>query len=296
MHVRAVRSARLALLVLALGAVPALAQEPAVAQDNDDAAAADGPPLSDEESALLGQALNFDPSALAGHGPARPLKVPALKRPQTFDVSRSNSRPDGSGTVSVKQTLSPDWDAKVGADVGLASNDPVAYHPQQPLDAYTRNGSGGAAWASVGLTDNASVDARVDPANDQGRLAGTLKHSLPIGSDLSLTLRNTASVTDTYGTLGPSAPAGLPVMALPKDGGTTPSQVFGNEQAVKFDVLPTGTSLAAGLTTASNDPVTHNKLSAEQKLLGPLSVTTSVTDVGQTTANKSITAGFKLNW
>jgi hypothetical protein len=37
-------------------------------------------------------------------------------------------------------------------------------------------------------------------------------------------------------------------------------------------------------------------LSAEQKLYGPLHVTTAVTDLGQTTSNKSITAGFKLNW
>ena len=73
-------------------------------------------------------------------------------------------------------------------------------------------------------------------------------------------------------------------------------QVFGNERAVKFNILPTGTTLGAGLTTASNDPVTHNTISAEQKLYGPLQVTTAVTDFGQTTSNKSITAGFKLHW
>lgn len=33
--------------------------------------------------------------------------------------------------------------------------------------------------------------------------------------------------------------------------------------------------------SASNDPVTHNTLSAEQKLYGPLQVTTAVTDFGQ---------------
>ena len=50
------------------------------------------------------------------------------------------------------------------------------------------------------------------------------------------------------------------------------------------------------MTTASNDPVTHNTLSADQKLFGPLHVTTAVTDVGQPSESKSITAGFKLNW
>jgi hypothetical protein len=40
----------------------------------------------------------------------------------------------------------------------------------------------------------------------------------------------------------------------------------------------------------------HNTLSAEQKLFGPLHVTTSVSDLGEATVNKSITAGFKLHW
>jgi hypothetical protein len=85
-------------------------------------------------------------------------------------------------------------------------------------------------------------------------------------------------------------------MAVPSTGTPGASQVFGNEKAVKFNVLPTGTTFGAGLATASNDPVTHNTFSAEQKLYGPLHVTTAVTDVGQSTSNKSITAGFKLNW
>jgi hypothetical protein len=93
-----------------------------------------------------------------------------------------------------------------------------------------------------------------------------------------------------------SGPADLPLMTLPQPGVLAAPQVFGNEKSVKFNILPTGTTLGAGVATASNDPVTHNTLSAEQKLYGPLQVTTAVTDVGQTTTNKSITAGFKLNW
>ena len=61
-------------------------------------------------------------------------------------------------------------------------------------------------------------------------------------------------------------------------------------------ISPTGTTLAAGITTASNDPVTHNTLSADQKLFGPLHVTTAVSDIGEPTSKKSITAGFKLTW
>lgn len=298
---RARSCAPLAVVVLALTAVPAFAQQPAEGYAAADAAdAADqtqtAPLPGVDESAVLGQALQFDPSSLSGAAHAKSLSLPSLKRQKTFDVSRTNSQADGSGTVVVKQALPTDWDAKIGADLGVAGNNPATYQPLAPLDAYSRRNTGGAAWASVGFSEAATVDARVDPTTDQGRLAGSLRHSMPVGASLSLTLQNSLSVTDTFGTQGPSAPAGLPMMALPQDGGSAPSQVFGNEQAVRFNVLPTGTTLAAGLASSSIDPVTHNKFSAEQKLLGPLSVTTSVTDVGQTTVNKSISAGFKLNW
>ena len=73
-------------------------------------------------------------------------------------------------------------------------------------------------------------------------------------------------------------------------------QVFDTSKSVKLNIAPTGTTFGAGMTTASNDPVTHNTLSADQKLFGPLHVTTAVTDVGQPSESKSITAGFKLNW
>lgn len=283
--------ARLATVVLALGAAPVAAQEQSVQFD----AAEQSAPLGADESALLGRALQYDPATL-GDASGKPLKTPTLKREKTFDISRSSSQPDGSGTVVVRQTLAPEWDAKVGADLNLAGDNPVSYQPQAPLDAYSRKYGGGAAWASIDVTEAATVDARVDPNNDQGRVAGTLKHSMPVGNALSVTLQNSLSVTDTYGTQGPSAPAGLPMMALPQDSGSGRSQVFGNEQAVKFNVLPTGTTLGAALASSSDDPVRHNTFSAEQKLLGPLSVTTSVSDVGQSTASKSISAGFKLHW
>lgn len=119
---------------------------------------------------------------------------------------------------------------------------------------------------------------------------------MPIGSNFSMTLQNSYSVTGAYGT--PQAgPSDLPLMAMPTAPATQPTpQVWGNERLAKFDVLPTGTTLAAGLASTSIDPVTHNKLSAEQKLYGPLHVTTAVTDIGQPVTNKSISAGFKLNW
>ena len=93
-----------------------------------------------------------------------------------------------------------------------------------------------------------------------------------------------------------AGPNDIPLMALPATSTPSTPQVFGNERTVKFNILPTGTTLGAGQSSASNDPVAHNTLSAEQKLYGPLQVTTAVTDFGQTTSSKSISAGFKLHW
>ena len=140
-----------------------------------------------------------------------------------------------------------------------------------------------------------SVDARVDPNNDQGKLGTTFKHSIPVGGKFSVTLQNSYSVTETFSPPA-TAPSDLPLMAAPAADRPPTPQIWGSQKAVKFDILPTGTTLGAGVTTASNDPVTHNTFSADQKLYGPLHVTTAVTDFGQPTASKSITAGFKLNW
>jgi hypothetical protein len=236
----------------------------------------------------------FDPGRLASAHPAPTLHWPGLSDPHRLAVTRTN-RPDGSSTVVVKQPL-PAWGVNVGADLGMGPAPTVTYQPDKPLtDSNERNS--GAAWASLGVADIATVDARVDPTNDQGRLGTTLKHSIPVGGEFKVTLQDSYSMTENFGEPTAAAPAGLPMMTLPQaTGSAASSQVFANQPAVKFHILPTGTTLAAAVNSSSVDPVTHNTLSADQKLLGPLHVTTAVTDVGQTTVNKSITAGFKLNW
>ncbi len=279
--------------VLALAVPSAFAQEPAGQEpaENSHAALAPEAPLTAEESELLANALVFDPAALATP-PKKPLRVPGFSD-QGYDVKRAEKF-DGSSTVTVKQPLRVDWDNSVGADLGRSrgSADDAFDHP---LPTARDNVGASAAWASVGVANIGSVDARVDPYNEQGKVGGTLKHSIPFGDRFAVTLQDTYSVTETMAQ--PSAgPSDLPMMTLPAAPAPGSPQVFGNEKAVRFNILPTGTTFGAGVTTASNDPVTHNTLSAEQKLYGALQVTTAVTDFGQATSNKSITAGFKLHW
>lgn len=273
--------------------VCALSTAPAFAIDLGTASEPLVPPLTPEESAALGNALLFDSMTLNTAAPAKPLRRPGLSDGKGLDVSQT-AKPDGSRTVVVKQPLASEWDAKIGADLGLGPTPADTMRPGRLLP--DDSGGSGAAWATLGVPNFASLDARVDPAKDQRKLGTTFKHSIPVGSHFAVTLQNSYSLTETYG-MPTAAPSDLPLMALPT---TTPGQpappVWGNEKLAKFEMLPTGTTLAAGLASTSIDPVTHNKFSAEQKLFGPLHVTTAVTDLGQPVSNKSITAGFKLNW
>ena len=266
---------------------PANADDPAAAVPSDPAAA----PVDD---ATLADALTFDPSILASANPAKPLHMPGMTEPKGLDVNRTD-RPDGSSTVSLKQPLATDWDTQVGADIGLAANPPPTEQPDQPLPVTADNPGSGAAWASVAVPNVASIDARIDQHSDHSKVATTLKRALPIGGKLSVTVQDSYSVTETYGTPS-TVPSSLPMMTASTPMTPAPSEFWNNEKLVKLDILPTGTSVAAGLDSSSTDPVTHNIFSADQKIYGPLHVTTSVTDLGQPTSSKSITAGLKLNW
>jgi hypothetical protein len=258
-------------------------------------------PLTPKESALLGEVLSFDPADPAGKQSARPLRLPTLSKPRKLSISGAQN-PDGSSNVVVKQSLAAaDWEANVGADLKTAASPAISCAPSRPFPGTADDAGSAAAWASIGVPDLASVDARLDPANDRGKLGGMLKHSVPVGKDISVTVQNTYSVTETFSpptTTPATGLSGLPLLtaAPPATDSQGPTEVYGSEKSVKLAIGSTGTTLAAGVTTASNDPVMHDTLSADQKLFGPLHVTTAVSDIGQPVTNKSVTAGFKLNW
>lgn len=250
------------------------------------AQAGDDAPVDADKTAALDQALNFDPATLSFDAPVHTLRLPSLSHPPSLDVSRAGN-PDGSSTVVVKQPVSADWNAKVGVDLGLAAPAPVSDQPDEPLPGSAGAKPSRAAWASIGVVPNlATIDGRVDPGSDQGRVATTFARSVPVGSRYSVTLSDSYAMTGSFGAPG-SAPAALPQQT---------ANVWSNERGVQFNIKPTGTTLSAGLASTSIDPVTHNTLSADQRLYGPLHVTTTVTDVGETYSNKSISAGLKLNW
>jgi hypothetical protein len=198
-------------------AFPAAAQDAGAPADSVAADAEVNPqadaPLTPEESAALGNALTVNAADLAGSPPVKPLRLPSLTDANKFDVSH-NDRPDGSSTLTLKQPLASEWDAKVGADLSLAAAAPDGATPSKPFALKPAGRDSGAAWASVGVADLATVDARVDPGSDQSKLGTTFKRSIPVGGKFSVTLQDSYSMTETFGAPTP-APSDVPLMTEP---------------------------------------------------------------------------------
>jgi len=215
-------------------------------------------------------------------------------------------KPDGSVAMTMGRRLPTEWEAeaKVGTDVNLAG--PLSSVPSDNfLHGVAPDRSTGAVWGNLTmpgpapyLWDKTTIDARIDGAQDQGKLGATLSRSVPLGSDLSVTLLNSYSVARPLPDRQP-AQVTIPLMASPAPLPATPAEgtpTWQAGQSVRLDIDPSGTALSAGGSTSNSDELWHNKLSVEQKLFGPLKLTTSVEDAGTAASKKSISAGFKRVW
>jgi hypothetical protein len=159
-------------------------------------------------------------------------------------------------------------------------------------------------WGSIAVPgayplgfDKAAVEARIDGGNEQGKLGATLSRSVPLGRDLSVTWQNGYSVVQPLTQTAPVTPS-MPLMGSVSPTGTItqPTQARVLDEALRFNLAPSGTTFVAGASSSSTENQWHNKLSIEQSLYGPLKVTTSVEDAGTVDSKKSITAGFKKVW
>ena len=253
-------------------------------------------PLSADEREMLSQTLQFDPHSLGTISHTLRTRRLTDVKSSGFEVSRTKHA-DGLSTVTFNKPIAPaasDWKARVGADLGMATDASASASPGNPLRVQRNANGANAAWASVDVREFATIDARVSPASEQGMLATTFKRSVPIGSNLSMTLQSRTSMTETFGR-GTST-SEIPLMALPAADGTTTTRVWGQENSARLNILTTGTTFGAGLSSSSTDTVTHNMLTAEQKLYGPVSVSTAITDAGQSWENKSVTARARFHW
>jgi hypothetical protein len=291
-------------LVLAAGfllafASPAPAQSAPADDEDQDAptAEAPAPSVNDDDvlkdidiSKLDWSQLNVDASTL-GDGPAAKARTARVSTDGGMTWSNRNQA-SGSSAVSVKQSVSPFWDTRVGADMTVA-REPTTM--SELLAEKSANGgslpqSGGSAWAAItapgagSVWDKTAVEARVDPNQDQSKLRTSISKQVPLGDQYSLTLSNGANVIQQGG--------GVPVPGF----ASHPERTYQTEQSAKLDVTETGTSVTAGQTLSTSDDRWLRKVGAEQKLFGGVSISGSIGETAAGTTSKSVTAGFKKTW
>jgi hypothetical protein len=258
----------------------ASAPETAAAPDADDA------DIRDLE--LDWTQLNVDASTLT-IAPASNLRLPPQAGSEISWASRD--RPNGSVAVSVKQPLSPFWDARVGADMTVAREGSTPTTSELLSERLANGGSApqssGAAWAAItasgvgSIWDKTAIEARVDPSQEQSRLGTSLSKSLPLNEQYSLTLQDGYKITQQGITPLPGI-AGRPV--------------YQSEQPAKLSIADTGTSLIAGQTLSSADDKWLRKIGAEQKLFDGASISASIGETPLGATSRSLTAGFKRSW
>ena len=230
--------------------------------------------------------LDVDASTLMT---ADPKQLRAGPRAAPSNEMTWSAQDKGYGSaVSVKQPVSPFLDTRVGADMN------VVRQPQtfaELLAERASNGgnepqSGGSAWAAVtapglgSIWDKTAVEARIDPAQDQGKLGTSLSKSLHLGDQYSLTLQNGYNMTQGF------AP-------MPGAGSRT---AYATEQSARLGIEDTGTSFSAGQTLSTGDDKWLRKIGAEQKIVGGFNISGSIAETPLGIANKSISAGFKQSW
>jgi hypothetical protein len=230
----------------------------------------------------------FRPSAIimlcalvAGAQPAfAQTKKKAVETAPTFS-SRTDNK-DGSSSLTFGTILPTAVDTKMGVDLGLAGAGEFTPDPGKLLERPNDRGSG-AGWATMvvptapfGFT-KAKVDARLDPSQEQGKFGMAL--SRPIGESFLMTLQSSYAVT-----------GGVPLIPTIHDYNVETGRTL------RFDVLSTNTALSAGTKSSSLDDKQLRTISAEQQIVGPLSITGTVSETPTGVVDKILKAGFKKTW
>jgi hypothetical protein len=237
------------------------------------------------------QESTSQPANLPKSQPEDPADEATLELPADVPLDLSTPEPESGGKLKnpfATKAIATDWSGKAGIDARRSSIPAADLQPDQLVAGAIPDQSTGVAWASVtapGLDsplgwDKTTIDARLDPSQEQGKLGTTLSRSVPVGENFSVTLQNGVAATRT-----------LPSVAQP------PSQTWSSSQALRFNILPTDTTLSVGASISSTDDKWLRTLSAEQKLFGgPLSITGAVSETPAGDASKSLKAGFKRTW
>ena len=236
--------------------------------------------------------LDLDAVPLTGPAPkGRATSKPAAGADTAWSANQK-ANANGTSSVSVKQSLTPFWDARIGADMTVARQGTLT--TQELLSQKLANGgsvpqSSGTAWAAISapgvgaIWDKTSVEARVDPGQDQSKLGASLSKSLPLSEQYSLTLQNGYNLIQQG------------IVPVPGIIGH-PTRSYETDQSAKLSIADTGTSFMAGQTLSTADDKWLRKVGAEQKLFDGVTISGSIGETASGTANKSFSAGYKRSW
>ena len=230
--------------------------------------------------------LDVDASTLMMAHPDRPH--PPSRQAASGEMTWSSQEKAYGSAVSVKQPISPFLNTQVGADMTVVRQPATL---SELLAEKASNGgnepqSSGTAWASVSaggvgsIWDKTTVEARIDPSQDQSKIGTSLSKSLKLSEEYSLTLQNGYNMTQGL--------APLP--------GSAGRAAYGTEQSAKLGLTDTGTSFSAGQSLSTTDDKWLRKIGAEQKIVGGFNISGSIAETPLGIANKSISAGFKQSW
>ncbi|MDP1866213.1 MAG: hypothetical protein Q8L13_07715 [Bradyrhizobium sp.] len=290
--------AMLLLLAAGIGMAP-LAHAQALPAEQDDREAAAETAASDTDSEGADSEdlepdwsqLNTDTATLL-LGPAAKARAP--KASDGSDTSwKSTSKANGAADVSVKQSLSPFWDTRIGADMtvvgqsqALTSADLLRqkFSPDSPPSQ-----SSGTAWAAItapgigSIWDKTAIEARVDPAQEQGKLGTSLSKSLPLGGQTSLTLQNGYNIVQ---------PGIVPLPGI----AAQPTRTYQTEQSARLSLADTGTSFIAGQSLSSTEDKWLRRIGAEQKLFGGVTVNGAIGETALGIPTGRLSASFRRSW
>jgi hypothetical protein len=271
-----------------------IAPPPADATDTDEVAetppATDADPMKDiDVSKLDWSQLNVEASTFFDRPEAKARANKSAVAGDNLNWSNEN-RANGASAVSVKQSVSPFWDARIGADMTVAKQPTTM---SELLAEKAENGgsvpqSGGTAWAAVtapgagAIWDKTAVEARVDPGPDRSKIGATITKAIPLDG-YNLRLQNGYNI---------SQQGMVPVPgAAPRS-----DRSFDTDQSARLSIGDTGASITAGQTLSSGDDKWLRKVGAEQKLYDGVTLSGSIGETSQGVTSKSIGAGYKRSW
>ena len=257
------------------------------------AANADGPTGDAVDSATDWSQLSTDGFTLSRDASLQDRR--SQKPPSNDGLAwSSHNNADGSAALTVKRSVSPLWDTRIGADMTVVRQTTPLTASDLASDKLAINGwpsqSSGTAWAAAtapgvgSIWDKTALEARINPAQDQTKIGTSLSKSVPLdGGQYALTLQNGYNVIQ-QGTL-----------PIPGIAGHL-ARSYATEQSARLNMADTGTSLIAGQSRSSADDRWLRKIGAEQKLFDGVSITGSISETSLGPLNTSLSAAFKRSW